>query len=74
MSSTKISSVQAIALVLIVIVNHLLLSMTNNITSSTGSASILNSIYVFIFALVLVALIVKLYKNFAGKDILDISS
>ncbi len=73
MSSTKISSVQAIALVLIVIVNHLLLSMTNNITSSTGSASILNSIYVFIFALVLVALIVKLYKNFAGKDILDIS-
>lgn len=73
MSTNKISAVQAIALVLIVIVNHLLLSMTNTITSSTGSASLLNSIYVFIVAIILVWLIVKLYKNFAGKDILDIS-
>jgi len=73
MSSNKISSMQAIALVLIVIVNHLVLTITNNITSSTGSASLLNSIYVFIFALLLVWLIVKLYKNFTGKDILDIS-
>lgn len=73
MTLNKISSIQAIALVIIVIVNHLVLSVTNNITSSTGSASLLNSIYVFIFALILVWLIVKLYKNFVGKDILDIS-
>ncbi len=73
MTLNKISSIQAIALVVIVIVNHLVLSITNNITTSTGSASLLNSIYVFVFALILVWLIVKLYKNFVGKDILDIS-
>lgn len=73
MTLNKISSMQAIALVVIIIVNHLILSVTNNITSSTGSAALLNSIYVFIFAFILVWLIVKLYKNFAGKDILDIS-
>lgn len=69
----KISSLQAIALILIVIVNHIILSVTNNITSSTGSAALLNSIYVFVFALIFIGLIVKLYKNFVGKDILDIS-
>jgi spore germination protein (amino acid permease) len=40
---------------------------------SCGSASIINAIYIGIIAIILTFIIVKLYKNFVGKDIIDIS-
>ena len=41
--------------------------------AETGTGTILNMIYVFILALLLVFIITKLFSNFNGKDIIDIS-
>ena len=75
MNLTKIGNLEAIALLLIVSTNHLLLNMPQTIIDTCGSASLLNIIYstilVFIIAYILLFL---LFKNFPSYDILDISN
>ena len=75
MNLTKIGNLEAIALLLIVSTNHLLLNMPQTIIDTCGSASLLNIIYstilVFIIAYILLFL---LFKNFPSCDILDISN
>ena len=53
--------------------SHLILTLPKTIIESQGTSSILNVLYVSIIALIIVFVITKLYKNFKGKDILDIS-
>lgn len=73
MSVNKVSTVEAIALVLIVVINRLTISLPQAIIMSCGSAALLNVIYICIIALLFVFLITKLFRRFAGKDIIDIS-
>ena len=73
MKIKQISNFQAIALILIIVTNHLILGTPRTLIAETGTGTILNMIYVFILALLLVFIITKLFCNFNGKDIIDIS-
>ena len=73
MEIKQISNFQAIALILIIVTNHLILGTPRTLIAKTGTGTILNMIYVFILALLLVFIITKLFSNFNGKDIIDIS-
>lgn len=69
----KIGKYEAIALIIMVVINQIFLNLSNNIISSTGSSSWINVIYITIIALLLGVLVCKLLKPFGSKDIIDIS-
>ena len=73
MPGLKITTKQAIMLVVTVIVSHTIVTLPATLLQETKSATILNLIYVSILALVLAYLIYKLFKKFQGQDIIDIS-
>ena len=73
MFKSKLGTIEAVMLVLTIIVAHSVLSMPTNILSSYKSASILNVLYVSIFAIGISYIIYKLLKNFPSMDIIDIS-
>ena len=73
MEVKQIGNFQAIALILIIVINHLILGTPRTLIAETGTGTILNMFYIFILALLLVFIITKLFNNFKGKDIIDIS-
>lgn len=70
---TKIGTFEAIGFMIIVMVNRLILNNPKEIIEKVGTSSWINVIFISIIAIILVLIICKLYKNFTGKDILDIS-
>ena len=74
MNNSRISVPEAISVILIVLVAHTLVSLPKSLLNVTGSATIINLLYVGIIMFFLVLLIVKLFKSFAGQDIIDISN
>ena len=72
MLKSKISTVEAIMLILNIVVIHSILSLPSNILNFQKSASILNLIYVGIIAIIISYIIFRLFKNFPGLDIIDI--
>lgn len=73
MENRKIGNLEAIALVLTVVVNHIILNLPKNIIASTSSGAIINIIFVSIVALLIAYLISELLKRFPNLDILDIA-
>lgn len=73
MTKSKIGTLEAIMLVLTIVVTHTLSSLPRNILVSSKSATIINLIFVSILAILISYFIVRLLKNFAGQDIIDIS-
>lgn len=73
MTEKKIGNIEAIAVVLTVMINHIILNLPKSIISTTSSGSIINVIFVTLIAFIIVYLISQLLKNFPGLDILDIS-
>ena len=73
MSSSKISTLEAIMLVLSIIVTHTILSLPRNILVLTKSATLINLIYVSIIAILISYLTYKIFKKFSGLDLIDIS-
>lgn len=73
MTTEKISYVEAIALITIVMINKIILNTPKDIIAKTGPSSCLNVIYISIIAILTVCLVAYLFKRFPGKDILDIS-
>ena len=73
MKPEKIGYVEAIALITIVMINKIILNTPKDIIAKTGTSSCLNALYISIIAIIIVCLIAKLFKNFPGYDILDIS-
>ena len=69
----KISTIEAIALVIIPSINRLILFLPQNILVQNGSSSILNVLYISIIAIIFTYIICILFKNFSGLDIIDIS-
>ena len=69
----KISKIEAICLICIVMANQIILNMPRNIISAAGAAAWLNVVYISIIAILIVLFISKLFQKFVGKDILDIS-
>lgn len=73
MTKSKIGTLEAIMLILIIVVTHTISSLPRDILVTTKSATIINLIFVSILALLFSYLVVKLMKNFAGFDLIDIS-
>lgn len=73
MSAEKISKIEAICLMLIIVINELIINVPNMIILDTKTGSTLNIIYVSILAVAFTYIICKLFKPFYGKDILDVS-
>ena len=73
MNYLKINNYEAISLILVIFINHLILSFPQSILTQIGSSSIIAVIYVTFFALLFVFLISKFSAPFNNKDILDIS-
>ena len=63
-TSQKIGTIEAIALIVIIIINQIILNLPNTIITSTGSSSWLNVIYITIIAIIFCSLICKLFKPF----------
>lgn len=69
----KIGKFEAIAIITMIMINEIILNLPNSIIVDIGTSSALNIIYISIIAILFCLLICKLFKNFSGKDILDIS-
>ena len=73
MNNTKISSVEAVFIILITLVVQTVLSLPKTLIERIQSSVLVNIIYIAIMALFLVYMLSRLFKNFPGLDILDIS-
>lgn len=73
MNTEKIGYIEAIALISIVMTNKIILNTPKDIISTTGSSAWINSLLISIIAILLAWFIGFLFKNFHGKDILDVS-
>lgn len=69
----RIGKIEAIALITIIMLNHVVLNVPKVFFTTAGSATLLNGLYVFALALIFLIIVLKLFKNFPGMDILDIS-
>lgn len=73
MSNYKIGNIEAIALIVIIILNHIVLNLPKSLIDQCGSSTPLNIIYISILVFIFLAIILKLWKPFENRDILDIS-
>lgn len=74
MTNTKIGSIAAIFLIVTIMINHIILDIPKVILNTTGSSTPINIIFVSLLIILLTLLIIKLFKNFPGSDILTISN
>lgn len=73
MDSSKLGTIETIAILSIIMANKIILNLPQIIISSTGSSAWLNTIYIIFLALIFVLIVTKLLQSFNRKDILDIS-
>ncbi|MBR3133845.1 MAG: GerAB/ArcD/ProY family transporter [Clostridia bacterium] len=73
MNEQKLNYLQASFLVIIVTVTHLVLNLPNALISSTGSASIINVIYISILSIIMFLLVKKLLTPFESNNILYVA-
>ncbi len=69
----KLEKVEAIAIILIVMINKLILNIPYYIVKLVGSGAIINLLYIGIIDFIVLLIIIKLFNNFETADILDIS-
>lgn len=73
MGNSKIGTKEATLLTLSPVIVGSILSLTTNLVANTKSATLINIVFVGIITLLLSLLIIRLFKNFPGSDIIDIS-
>lgn len=74
MNLNKIGNTEAIALVIIVTIAHIILNLPQYILNTTSTSSILNIIYVSIIALIICYIVYRLFQYFPGQDIFDVGN
>ena len=72
MTNSKLRNIEAIALILIVFINHIILNMPQVILSTCGTSSILNVVYITLITFLVGFILIKLFKPFSNYDIIDI--
>lgn len=73
MENSKITKIEAIFLILIVMVNRIILNLPFSIIEVTKTGSPVNLIYIGVIGLIIVILLNKLFEKFPSSDILDVS-
>lgn len=71
--TTKIGNIEAIFLVVMIMINHIILNLPKVLLDSCGSSTLLNIVFVTMITLCIVYFISKISKHFPSMDILDIS-
>ena len=69
----KLTKVEAIFLIILVMINKLILNIPYYIVNLTKSGSILNILYIGIIDFIALLVIIKLLNSFESADILDVS-
>ena len=69
MKEKYLENYQAVALIVIVMLSHIILNLPNHLISQSGSASILNFFYVFGIVLIICWIVTKFFKLFPNSDI-----
>lgn len=69
----KLDKFQAIALILIIMINKLILNVPYYIVNLVGNAAIVNIIYIGIIDFIGLLIIIKLFEKFNNQDIIDVS-
>ena len=73
MNTDKIGNLEAISLVIVVMISHIILSLPNEILTNTLSAAPLNVIYITAIVLIFYIIACKLFRPFHNQDILDVA-
>ena len=74
MPDTKISTKEAIMLIISIIISHTIVTLPATLLKNSKSGVILNVIFISILALIVAYIIYLLFKKFQGEDIIDISN
>ena len=69
----KLNKLEAIALIVIITINQIILNLPSTIILNTGSSAWINVILISILSIIFCLLIIKLFKPFPTCDIVDIS-
>lgn len=70
---TKITTIEAVCLVIASTLTKIILNLPQYFLLSCGSSSLLNIIFLSIIIIFFSLLLVKLFKNFSNSDIVDVS-
>ena len=73
MENTKIGNKEAIALLVTITFNHIIMNITKAIIDSTESASLINVLYIGISAIIFTCIICYFLNKFPTLDLIDIS-
>ena len=73
MPDTKISTKEAIMLIISIVIAHTIVTLPATLLKNSNSGIIVNIVYVSILALLFAFILFKLFKKFQGQDIIDIS-
>lgn len=73
MEDTKIGNKEAIALLVTIAFNHIIMSVTKSIIDLTETASIINVLYIGIVTIIFTSIICYFLNNFPTFDLIDIS-
>lgn len=73
MENNKITKIEAIFLILIVMVNRIILNLPYEIIGTTKTGTPINLIYIGIIGLLFVISINKLFEKFPSSDIIDVA-
>lgn len=71
--NNKIGNTEAIFLIVMVIIAHILSNLPQTLLQSTNSATALNILYVSVLTMGICYIICRLFKNFNNSDIIDIA-
>lgn len=74
MDNTKIGNKEALALLITITFNHIIINVVKTIINTTASASLLNILFVGILAIIFTCIICYFLNNFPTFDIIDISN
>lgn len=73
MEKTKLENLEAIALIVILSINCMLLSTSQVLVNTCASSTLLNVLFITLITLAIAMIFCLLFKQFLGKDLLDIS-
>ena len=73
MENTKIGNKEAIALLVTITFNHIIMNLTKSIIDSTESASLINALYIGIVTIIFTSIICYFLNKFPTLDLIDIS-
>lgn len=74
MDNTKIGNKEAVALLVTITFNHIILNITKSIIEFTSSASLLNLLFIGLITLIYACLICYFFNKFPTFDLIDISN